>query len=427
MSDGMPQQATSRRWGILAVLMMMVFMAHFNRQSITVAGDEALKGEYGFSPEQLGYIYSTFLLTYTLFMTPGGWLGDRIGAVKTLMLMGFVFGIFEALTGAVSLFPTQHGVLIGLVVVRLCAGVSSSPLHPNASRVVSRWMMPYEQPFANGMVTASAMFGISSTYYLFGWMIDRFHWPTAFVVTGSVAFLLTIVWAVLASERPDGDVASSPPVDEAETNKTVDTGATPSTWTLLKNRNLVALTISYAAVGYFQYLFFYWIEHYYKDVLHLEEYRTYSTISLLSMAAGMLIGGYITKHLETMRLPIPGLALIPVTGLLVAAACVLFGGYSEHRYLVLFWFMLALGAVGACEGPMWTLAIRMGRNYGGTAGGIFNTGGNLGGIIAPIMTPSIGERYGWDKPLWIASAFCVIGALAWYWIDTKEKPDLEEE
>ncbi len=29
-------------------------------------------------------------------------------------------------------------------------------------------------------------------------------------------------------------------------------------------------------------------------------------------------------------------------------------------------------------------------------GGIMNTGSNLGGVLSPIVTPWIGERYGWE-------------------------------
>ncbi|MFN0197078.1 MAG: MFS transporter [Planctomycetaceae bacterium] len=435
MTKGIQNPESGRRWVILLFLMSMVYMAHFNRQTISVAGAERLMNQYKFTTVEMGYVYSAFLLIYTMFMTPGGWLGDRIGAVKALSLMGFSFALLEALTGAVSLFPTQSGVLFALIVIRGIAGMTSSPLHPNASRVVSRWMPLGEQPLANSLVTASAMFGISSTYYLFGAMMDHFDWPTSFVIAGSASIVITICWTLYASESPYGGTDSTSSVsDPAIEVRSVTPTAPghsdiPNTLRLLKNRNLVFLTISYAAVGYFQYLFFYWIEHYFSDTLRLDKdtSRTYSTMSLLAMAAGMLFGGYITKHLTNMKMRIPAMALIPITGLLFSSVCVILGGNAVEPKMVLFWFMLALAGVGMCEGPMWTLAIRMGRQYGGTAGGIFNTGGNMGGIIAPVLTPSIGERYGWDKPLWIASAFCVVGAIMWFWIDVNEELGTKNE
>ncbi|MEX1229845.1 MAG: MFS transporter [Planctomycetaceae bacterium] len=432
MSDGMQQPVIGRRWGIVAFLMMIAFMAHFNRISISVAGTERLIEQYGFSTTEMGFVYSAFLMMYTIFMTPGGWLIDKIGAVKALAIMGFSFALLEATSGIVSMFPIPSSVLIALIVVRGVAGITSAPLHPGASRVVSRWLPLAEQPFANGLVTAAALLGISSTFYLFGWFMDEFGWPMAFVIAGGMMLIVITGWTLFAREFPAPERAEVPP--DVEDDVYAERSSRPKnslaqTLELLRDKNLLCLTLSYSAVGYFQYVFFYWVEHYYTDTLHLstEMSRTYSTISLLAMAAGMFGGGYVIRHLTRMKLRISPLALIPILGMSTSAVCVILGGYATEPKVVLIWFMLALAGIGMCEGPMWTLAVKSGRQHGGTAAGIFNTGGNLGGIIAPVLTPHIGEQFGWDKSLWIASAFCVFGAIMWIWIDPDEKPEVEPE
>src|SRR5205085_1314850 len=62
---------------------------------------------------------------------------------------------------------------------------------------------------------------------------------------------------------------------------------------------------------------------------------------------------------------------------------------------VLFWFSLALCGMGAVEPPTWTTAQELGGRRGATAAGICNTGGNAGGIIAPVVTPLVATRFGW--------------------------------
>ena len=54
---------------------------------------------------------------------------------------------------------------------------------------------------------------------------------------------------------------------------------------------------------------------------------------------------------------------------------------------------------------------------GATAAGILNTGGNGGGIIAPVVTPALSEIIGWQAGIGLASIVCLIGAALWYWID----------
>ncbi len=88
-----------------------------------------------------------------------------------------------------------------------------------------------------------------------------------------------------------------------------------------------------------------------------------------------------------------------------------------RRCIVLAWFAIALACMGATEGPFWTTAVELGRSRGGTSAGIFNTGGNAGGLLAPIVTPLFSSYFGWRGGLALASAFAVLGAILWCWIE----------
>src|SRR4029079_13300722 len=92
-----------RRWMILAFLMALCFISHFNRASITSAGDERVMSQSGISRERMGVIYSAFLIVYTLFMIPGGWLIDRRGPRFALACMGLGSALFCAFTGGICL------------------------------------------------------------------------------------------------------------------------------------------------------------------------------------------------------------------------------------------------------------------------------------------------------------------------------------
>ena len=87
---------------------------------------------------------------------------------------------------------------------------------------------------------------------------------------------------------------------------------------------------------------------------------------------------------------------------------------------IAFWFALALASVGATEGPMWATALELGGRRGATAAGIFNTGGNAGGVLAPIVTPFVSKAYGWPWGIGLGSLVCVAGTCLWLWIDLEE-------
>src|SRR5690349_1738089 len=84
-----PTRPTWVRWRIVFILMAFTGLNHFHRQSLPAVGDQ-LMDDCGFVPTDLGWINSTMLLGYTLFMVGGGWLSDRRGAWYALVLSGFV-------------------------------------------------------------------------------------------------------------------------------------------------------------------------------------------------------------------------------------------------------------------------------------------------------------------------------------------------
>ncbi len=97
---------TGGRWGLVPLLLLMVAMSHFNRISITVAGAEVIIPQRGISPTEMGWVYSSFLIFYTLAMSPGGWFIDRFGAALGLLILGLGSALFMTLTGLAGHFWT---------------------------------------------------------------------------------------------------------------------------------------------------------------------------------------------------------------------------------------------------------------------------------------------------------------------------------
>ena len=62
---------------------------------------------------------------------------------------------------------------------------------------------------------------------------------------------------------------------------------------LFGDRNLLLITYAYSALGYFQYVFFYWMYYYFGQVLHLGEDASarYTTILFLTEGSIMPLGG----------------------------------------------------------------------------------------------------------------------------------------
>ncbi|HEV3122906.1 MAG TPA: MFS transporter [Isosphaeraceae bacterium] len=257
------------RWRILAIVMAIAFMNHFNRLSMSVAGTDAIMRDYSIEPTRMGFVYSAFLIVYTLAMLPGGWLIDRYGPRLALTVMGLGTGFFCALTGAVGVLGLGSlGVWVGLLCVRGLMGLCAAPLHPAGGKVVNHWFPPGRRVLANGLVVGASSIGMALVFKVFGALIDRVGWPTAFLCTGTVTALLGLVWRFYATDWPaqhPGTSAAERALIGPEHSSAMATRHRASFLSELRlvarNRSLLLLTVSYMAIGYFEYLFFYWMHY----------------------------------------------------------------------------------------------------------------------------------------------------------------------
>lgn len=398
-------------WGIVLLLMGFAALGHFNRVGISVAGGEVFIKEIGISEENMGWVYTTFLIVYTSLMLPGGWLIDRIGSAKALTLLGLTMGVFVVLTGALGwVTNSPEGLLAGLLVIRGLAGACSAPLHPGAAHVVSDVMTNRRRATANGMVTAGALIGIACCYPAFGWLIDTLNWQWAFVVSGTVLLAYGALWKVIAS----------PLLPEPQTSVSDVTEASDS---LAWHGNLWLLTLSYAAYSYFQYLFFYWMNFYFEEVLHVPkiESRELSFYITLAQGAGMAFGGLSTDVVCHWFGRTRGRRSIVITGMGLGTLFGLLSMKVSEPASVAMCLAISMGTLGMCEGVFWTTATDIGGRSRGFSGAFLNTGGNVGGAISPVLTPYIAKSLGWSGAITVACTIAGLGGLLWFVIKPPEE------
>jgi len=415
----------SHRWEIITLLMGITALGHFNRVGISVAGGEIFIPNLGISETSMGWVYTGFLITYTLAMLPGGWLIDRIGSTRALTLLCFSMGTLVAITGPLGwLMGTAESLWLTLMILRGLTGICSSVLHPGAAHVVSEIVPAKSRATANGMVTAGALIGIAGCYPLFGGLMDEIGWPLAFLVSGLMLTVYGLVWhqatrSLVTQEdapAPGDQVVSSTP-------SVVAPPAGNSVLVLLTNGQLWLVALSYGAYGYFQYLFFYWMSYYFENVLKVTkiEARAATFWIMLGMGLGMAIGGWgadlFCRWLGTAR----GRRAIVMIGMGGATVFALAGVNLTTLQGVAWCLGISMGFLGMCEGVFWTTATDVGGKSRGFAGAFINTIGNVGGFISPTLTPYLAKSLGWPGAMTVACLICGAGGAMWFLIQFPEK------
>src|SRR5712692_3502100 len=91
------KRPTAVRWRIIGLLLVVVTLTFIDRFNMNVAA-KYIQQEFSLSNVQIGSLLSAFVLGYALFQAPGGWLGDRFGARRTLLAAVIWWSAFTALT-----------------------------------------------------------------------------------------------------------------------------------------------------------------------------------------------------------------------------------------------------------------------------------------------------------------------------------------
>jgi ACS family glucarate transporter-like MFS transporter len=90
-------QPTRIRWLMIGMIFVADVLMFIDRVNISIAAKYIIP-EYGLTEVQMGSVFSAFVLGYALLQIPGGWLGDRFGPRRVLVIAIVWWSAFTALT-----------------------------------------------------------------------------------------------------------------------------------------------------------------------------------------------------------------------------------------------------------------------------------------------------------------------------------------
>ena len=184
------------------------------------------------------------------------------------------------------------------------------------------------------------------------------------------------------------------------------------------------LTLGYLAVGYFQYIFYFWTYYYFSTIRHMGSHAAAlgTTVLFLTVMVTTPLGGWISDRLCVQYGRKLGRRIVMVVALILAPFFLYLATRLTSHILVCAAVSLAMGLAGASEGPIWASAIDIGGSEVGAACGIMNAGGNIGGFLGPLLTPVIASFAGWAWGVHVACLVAIAGALTFLAVDpTKQR------
>ena len=414
------------RWLLVFWLFILSAVSFLDRVNITVAAP-SIASDYHLSQVQLGWVFSAFLWGYALFQTFGGWLADRLGPRRVLTAGVVWWGIFTALTAAVS--STIASALVIFILIRFLLGAGEAIIFPASNQFISRWIPTQERGIANGLIFAGVGAGAGSAPAFVTYIMVHYGWRWSFWASALLGLLVGIVWYLAARDTP----AAHPGVSAAElahiqkgrttlssTGSSSKNDSNRIPWRMiLRSKEVWAVTLSYFCFGYIAWIFFSWFYIYLFKVrgLNLKSSAFYSTLPPLAMVACSLFGGFVNDRLTEAYGKRAGRCGIAVFALALTAILLVLGSQAASAPLASLVLAGGAGALYLAQSSYWSVTADIAGSSAGSASGFMNMGAQLGGAVTAVLTPVIAAHLGWTYPFLVAATFSALGALAWLAVD----------
>ena len=411
---------TRVRHVVLWLTVAAYMITYMDRVAISSAVP-SIRKEMGFSMEAMGWILSAFNWAYAVFQIPGGWLGDRIGPRRALTVIVTWWSIFTSTTAL-----AWNG--ISMAVVRFLFGMGEAGAFPIATRSLSRWMLPAERGFAQGVTHAGSRLAAAATPVLVVALIASHGWRAPFFLFGTLGLAWAALWYWYYRDTP----AEHPAVNEAERElihgsiggaRAARSHSVP--WAaILSSGTLWIVSLMYFCYGYCLNVYLIWFPTYLSEHRHfdLKQMGLYSSLPLLAGVLGNIAGGsasdflaHRTGNLKWCR------RAVAIFGFLLAAAVIVPATLTSDPYYCVWYTCFAVFGLELTVGVSWAIPLDIGADFAGSVAAVMNTAGNLGGAFSPVVLAYLVKAYGWNVPFFVAAALSVAAAALFLKIDATRR------
>ncbi|MBB5046216.1 MFS family permease [Rhodopseudomonas rhenobacensis] len=385
---------------VLGLLCILYFSAYVDRVNIsTTAG--MMRKEFGISNVEMGVVFSAFAYPYVLFMVFGGWLADRFGARRVLMVCVSVAAVATFCTSLVS------GV-VGLFMCRLLLGFGESVMFPSATRGMQAWIPSDRYGFVQGITHSFSRLGNAVTPPIVAALVILWGWRGSFAVMGVMTLAWVGFWVYYYRDDPR-DHPKIRPEDLIGLPERAPAKARKIPWLRLGWR-MAPVTFTYFCYGWSAWVYLNWLPSFFFEGqgFDLKKSAAFASGVFFAGVVGDTVGGLMSDAVKrrTGNVKLARLSVLWI-GMLGSAVCLTAMMYLHD----IMWISLALAAgfffLELVIAPAWAVPMDIAPQYAGTASAMMNIGFAVAGILSSVS-------FGWILDLtgnWYLPFLCSIGLM----------------
>ena len=259
------------------------------------------------------------------------------------------------------------------------------------------------------------------------WLMLRMGWRWVFFATSVPAFVIALAWWVFSTNTPrqhrfvnQAELAITNSDPEKPVRKPSGFG------TLLRDRKIVLLCVSYVAEGYLLFIFVFWLYMYLVDVrgFSMMNGGLVAALPWLTGLAFTPLGGFVADHIAGRRGRLSAAKYIIMTSYILSGVLLFVAAYAPQRRWCVAALCLSVGFLMAAEASFWVSATYLAGDRAGAVCGLMNTAGIVGGIVSTSLIPILVARFNWLVAF--GSGTMVAVACVSLWIIIAEEPVREK-
>ncbi len=422
-----PTTSTKARYRVVALATGLAMVTYLDRAAIGTLAP-GIQRDLGLSAVEMGWVFTAFQLAYGLFEVPTGRWADRFGTRAVLARIVIWWSALTMATAAAISYPMMLG-------VRFLFGAGEAGAWPCVARTFSRWVPLRERGRAQGIFFSGAhlVAGLTPAVIVGGgllgaWpgMLSVMSWRGVFVTFGLVGLVWVAVWLYWFRNDPSEHPAVSPTelaLIVADRPPEADHGKGWPYWrTLLRSRNMLALSVMYIPNCMIFYFCITWLPTYLleRHGFNISGMALFAGLPLLVSIPGDLLGGWLTDSLSRRYGLRVGRCGLGAAAYIVVGIALFAAGLASSPVLAALLIALATGLTMFTLGAAWGTVIEIGGNHVGVVGGTMNSVGNMVAMLNPLIVAYSVQWFGsWDVPLYVMGGLFLFGALCWGVIDPK--------
>ncbi|KEA53297.1 2-ketogluconate transporter [Mangrovibacter sp. MFB070] len=400
------------RWlRIVVPILTACIISFMDRVNISFALPGGMESDLGITSQMAGVASGIFFIGYLFLQIPGGYIAVNGSGKRFIFWSLLAWAVISIATG----FVTHEYQMLAL---RFLLGISEGGMLPVVLTMITNWFPEKETGRANAFVMMFAPLGGMLTAPVSGAIISALDWRWLFFIEGMLSAVVLLIWCYFISDRPE-DARWLPEKERDYLIKTLS--AERDARSLLapvskaplrdvfRNPSLMKLVILNFFYQTGDYGYTLWLPTILKNLTgaSMAGVGVLAILPFVATLAGIYLVSFFSDRSGKRRLWVR-YSLYCFAAALIASVVLRDYVVAAYISLVICGFFLK-----AATSPFWSIPGRIATpEVAGTARGVINGLGNLGGFCGPYLVGVMIYLYGQNIAIYaLAGSLIIAGSI----------------